>query len=187
MDTGRARLLRNAAASLIVLGVLLVVAVGLPAADAALPATRAVRSGPYPVGAGVTLVPPPGAQVDVTGTRPGGTRGRALFVLGGSVRYAVVAIPFSGTLDEASVALRRRITSQRGYQITGPDRPARTATGVPGRQGGFATAGREGRYIVFVHRGLAVDLTVSGSAPELRRALPALERSIASLDFGDTP
>ncbi len=36
-----------------------------------IPAARAVPPGPYPVGAGVTIVPPPGAGVDATKTRPG--------------------------------------------------------------------------------------------------------------------
>src|SRR5512139_3550308 len=105
MDTGRARLLRNAVAALGVLAVIMLVAVGLPALDQALPSHRQVPPGPYQVSAGVSVVPPPGAALDVTGTRPGTDSGKALFVIGGSVRYALVATPYTGTLEEASVAL----------------------------------------------------------------------------------
>lgn len=185
MDTGRARLLRNAAAALGVLAVILVVSVGLPRLDAALPSHRQVPAGPYSIGAGVSVVPPPGAALDVTATRPGPDSGRVLFVLGGSVRYALVAMPYTGTVQEASTALRRRITSQRGYQITSADEAVHTAAGVAGRQGTYSTSGREGRYVVFLSGGVVVDVTVSGNAPELRRTLPVIERSVASLSFRD--
>ena len=51
--------------------------------------------------AGVTVVPPPGAVLDVTGTRPGDDEGTALFRLG-PVRYAIAVQPFDGTLAMAA-------------------------------------------------------------------------------------
>jgi len=55
-----------------VVAILAGLAFGLPAIDRALPDERPVRSDvPYPIGAGVTVVPPAGATLDVTVTRPG--------------------------------------------------------------------------------------------------------------------
>src|SRR4051794_9729884 len=104
-----ARITRRQLANLLgALGVVVTLAglaFGLPAVDHALPSERAVSStDPYPVGAGVTVVPPPGATVDVTETRPGDDGGTALFRLG-QVRYAIVVRPFTGDLGTAAARL----------------------------------------------------------------------------------
>src|SRR4051812_6026926 len=92
------------------LGVVLALAglaFGLPAVDRSLPAVRPVRhDAAYAVGGGVTVVPPRGAVIDVTGTRPGDDEGSVLFRLG-SVRYSIVVRPFDGSVDVAAMRLRR--------------------------------------------------------------------------------
>lgn len=185
MATARHRLAHNLLASLAILGAVAAIAVGLPALDRALPADRPVRAGvPYPVGAGVTVVPPPAAMLDVTKTRPGPDGGTALFVLD-TIRYAIVVGPFSGTLDAAAERLRRKIAENRGYQITGAERPVTTAQGVHGRQGGYTAPGRAGRYAVFVVDELAIEVTVSGAAPGYDRAFDQIAHSVKSAASGE--
>src|SRR5256885_7944708 len=154
-------------------------AVGLPAVNAALPAARPVPvDQPYPLGSGVTVVPPPGARLDVTTSVPG----RTLFVLGG-VRYLLVVEPFDGTLDEAAAQVRQKITANRGYQVTGPEAVTATRHGVVGRLGGYSSPGRDGRYAGFLARGLAVQVTIAGADLEPRPALSPLTTSVSSLEF----
>src|SRR5947207_8286645 len=129
---------RNLAWSLGILVVLGSLAVGLPAVNAALPADRPVPvERAYPIGSGVTVLPPPAARLDVTTSLPG----RTLFLLGG-VRYLLVVAPFDGTLDDAVAQLRNKIMANRGYQVTGPEAAVVTAGGVPGKQGGYTSPGR---------------------------------------------
>src|SRR2546421_9680113 len=153
-------------------------AVGLPAVNAALPAARPVPvDQPYPLGSGVTVVPPPGARLDVTTSVPG----RTLFVLGG-VRYMLVVEPFGGTLDEAAAQVRQKIAANRGYQVTGPEAGTATRRGVVGRLGGYSSPGRDGRYAVFLARGLAGQGTIAGAGLELRPALSTVTTSVASIE-----
>ncbi|MEV0732854.1 hypothetical protein [Polymorphospora sp. NPDC050346] len=175
------RLLRNLAGSLGILGALGIVTVGLPAIDRAIPAIRPVAAGvPYPVGAGVTVVPPPGAMVDVTQTRPSGERGTVLFLIG-PVRYAIVVTPFDGDLAAAAARLERKITEVRGYQITGTQLGVSTAAGLHGIQGGYMAPGRGGRYAVFLTGGLSIEVTVAGSHPEFGGLAAAVEASTRSI------
>ena len=156
-------------------------AFGLPAVDRSLPADRAIPAGrPYVIGAGVTVVPPPGAVLDVTGTRPGDREGRVLFRIG-PVRYAIAVRPFDGTLDMAAARLRQRITGTPGYQVTGGQLAIATGSGVTGLQGGYTAPGRGGRYAVFVADSRTVEVTVSGSEMDLGRTLPAIEASTRTL------
>jgi hypothetical protein len=172
------RFARNLAGSLAILATIGGIAYGLPAVDRALPSDRPVAAGePYTVGAGVTVVPPPHSMIDVTKTRPGADRGTALFLLD-SVRYVIVVVPFTGTLDEAAARLRRKITGSAGYQVAGNERPVTTAQGLVGRHGAYAAPGRAGRYAVFVVDGLAVEVTVSGSGARFDSAIASV-RSIA--------
>lgn len=156
-------------------------AFGLPATDRSLPADRPVRSDePYRIGADVTVVPPAGAVLDVTGTRPGDRQGTALFRLG-PVRYAITVQPFDGTLDMAADRLRRRITGTPGYQVTGGQLAIATGSGITGLQGGYTAPGRGGRYAVFVAGNRTVEVTVSGSEMDLGRTLPSIESSTRTL------
>src|SRR2546430_2911439 len=110
------RELRNLAESAAVLAVLALLAFGLPSVNAAIPAAQAVATDrPYPLGDGVTVRPPDGAQLDVT--RSG--RGSTLLLLGGA-RYLLAVAPFTGRLEDAAAQLRQKITANRGYQVTGP-------------------------------------------------------------------
>lgn len=183
MGHGRHRLLRNLLGSLAILAVIAGIYLGLPAADRAISAAHTIPAGPYQVAAGVSVVPPRGATVNVTRTEPGLRGGSALFLIGG-LQYAVVVTPFDGTLAQAAVRLREKITAVPGYQIADGESGITTSAGVRGRQGMYVTPGREGRYAVFLEGGLAVELTVAGGVNDLRRHLDAVEASIRSLVFG---
>jgi hypothetical protein len=180
MSVALRRQLVNLAAALTMIGTLGGLAFGLPAVDRALPAERPAPTGPYPIGAGVTVVPPAGAAVDVTRTRPGAHGGAALFVIG-PVRYAVVVEPGGGSLDGAADRLRHKLAANPGYRLAGTDTPAVTSSGVAGRQGSYTSPGRDGRWTVFDAGGLAIEVTVSGAADDLARALPAVDASTRSL------
>jgi hypothetical protein len=183
MGYGRRRLFRNLWGTVIVAAAIAAIGLGLPAINAVVPAVRAVAAGkPYLVGGGVTVLPPPGANLDATRTRPGATTGEVLFDIG-SVRYAVVATPFTGTLGEAALHLRSTITAKPGYQVTGPESPIRTRSGVTGKQGMYSSSGRDGRYAVFVSHGMAVQVTLAGSDIDLQHQLPEIESSVRSIRF----
>lgn len=177
-------MLRNAAGSVTVLGVILVIALGLPGINAKIPGDRALGQEPYEVGAGVTVVPPPGAHLDVTRTRPGDDRGTALFTVDG-VRLVVVVDRFDGTLDEATQRLRRKITQTTGYQVTDTEHPVVTTQGVAGVQGTYTSPDRRGGYAVVVADGIAVELTVSGPELQITRVVDAVGDSITSVRFRD--
>ena len=156
-------------------------AFGLPAIDRSLPDTRPVRADePYVIGAGVTVVPPTGATLDVTVTRPGGSTGTALFRLG-SVQYQIAVRPFDGDLRAAGERLRHRITATSGYQVTGGQLRVVTAGGLDGLQGGYTAPGRSGRYVVFVADGRTIEVTISGADLDLGRSLPQIEASTRTL------
>src|SRR5262249_41971382 len=159
------------------------IGLGLPAVNRAIPAAHAIPAGRYQVAAGVSVVPPRGSAVDVTRTLPGEHEGSVLFLVG-TLQYAIVVTPFTGTLREAADRLRSKITSVAGYQIADGESALTTDDGIAGRQGIYVTPGRDGRYAVFLDGGLAVELTVAGGIVDLRRRLGAVEASIRSLAFG---
>ena len=181
------RQVTNSLGALGVVATLAGLAFGLPAVDRSLPAERAVRADePYPVGAGVTVLPPAGATVDVTGTRPGDDEGTVLFRLG-QVRYAIAVRPFRGDLAAAADRLRERITGTAGYQVTGTQFAVHTADGLSGLQGGYTAPGRGGRYVVFVANGHTIEVTISGNDLDLGRTLPQIERSTRTLRHDGQP
>ena len=181
------RQLSNLLGSLGVVASLGGLAFGLPALDRALPSQRPVSADqPYPIGAGVTVVPPVGATVDLTGTRPGDVQGNALFRFG-PVLYAIEVRPFGGNLPEADERLRQRITGTSGYQVTGAQLPVETAGGLPGLQGGYTAPGRSCRYVVFVIDGLTIEVTISGADLDLGRSLPQIEASTRTLRHDGEP
>ncbi len=181
MRVARGRLLQNAAASLCILLVLVAIAVGLPAIDRTLPAERAVPPHlPSEVGGGVTVVPPAGAVLDVTRTRPTSRQGTALFVLG-RVRYVIVVAPFDGDLDGAVDRLRRKVTNADGQLDAGL--PALTGTGLSGREGVYMTPDRAGRYAVFLAPDVSIEVTVSGTETELEDVEPVIEASIQTITY----
>ena len=173
----------NLLGALCLVAVLAGLAFGLPALDGALPADQPVRTDePYQVGGGMTVVPPPGARVDVTETRPTDNAGRALFKLG-PVRYLITVEPFEGDLPAAAQRLRERITGTVGYQVTGTELTVATANGMSGLQGGYTAPGRGGRYAVFVAHGHTIEVTVSGADLDLGRTLPAIDESTRTLRY----
>jgi hypothetical protein len=181
------RQLMNLLGAVGVVAVLAALAFGLPAVDRALPSQRPVRPGqPYPVGAGVTVVPPPAATVDLSRTRPGDLEGMALFRLG-PVRYTIAVRPFSGDLTMAAGRLRQRITGTSGYQVTGAQSTVRTADGLDGLQGGYTAPGRGGRYAVFVADGLTIEIMVGGTDLDLAQHLPEIEASTRTLRHDPGP
>lgn len=181
MRVVRGRLRKNAAASLWILVVLAAIAVGLPAIDRALPAERAVPPHlPYEVGGGVTVVPPPGAMLDVTRTRPTARQGTVLFVLG-RVRYVIVVASFDGDLDSAVDRLRRKVTGAGGQLDAGL--PALTGTGLAGREGAYTTPDRAGRYAVFLAPDLSIEVTVSGTETELEQTQSVIDASIETIAY----
>jgi hypothetical protein len=156
-------------------------AFGLPAIDRALPSERPVRADePYDVGGGVTVLPPTGATLDLTGTRPGDDQGMVLFRLG-PVSYSISVQPFTGTLANAADRLRHRIIGTPGYQVTGSQLVVDTTDGISGLQGGYTAPGRGGRYTVFVTGGRTIEVTVSGAELDLGRSLPAIDESTRTL------
>ncbi|UQU64824.1 hypothetical protein COUCH_00150 [Couchioplanes caeruleus] len=162
-------------------------AFGLPALNHALPAERSVPvDRPYEMGGGVTVMPPPGARVDVTETRPAETSGTVLFRLG-PVRYFISVQPFNGDLPAAVARLRQRITGTSGYQVTGTELTVATAGGLAGLQGGYSGPGRGGRYAVFVADGHTIEVTVSGADLDLGRTLPAIDASTRTLRSAPEP
>ncbi|BCB80768.1 hypothetical protein GCM10022251_00930 [Phytohabitans flavus] len=181
MRVARVRLLQNAAASLCILLVLVAIAVGLPAIDRSLPAEQAVPPHePYEVGAGVTVVPPAGAALDVTRTRPTARQGTALFVLG-RVRYVIVVAPFDGELEGAVDRLRRKVINADGQLDAGL--PALTGTGLVGHEGAYTTPDRAGRYAVFLAPDVSIEVTVSGTETELAETEQVIEASIATITY----
>jgi hypothetical protein len=184
MGSAQAVSLRNAWGSLAVLAAVAVIAFGLPLIDRALPSARALAVGrPYEVGAHVTVVPPGGASVDVTGTRPGADRGTALFLIGG-VRLVVVVSPYTGTLTAAATRLGAKITHSTGFQVAQAGQQIRSAQGVAGLRGGYSSPGRLGEYAVFVSGNRSVELTASGQQGELRSQEAAVTASVQSVQFG---
>ena len=58
--------------------------------------------------------------------------------------------------------------------MTGSETTTATRQGVPGRQGGYTSPGRDGRYAVFLAAGTDVQITIAGADLELRSALPVV-------------
>jgi hypothetical protein len=180
------RQLTNSLGALGVVVTLAGLAFGLPALDRSLPSQRPVPSDrPYPIGAGVTVIPPPGSTVDLTGTRPGTSTGKAVFRLG-PVQYEIDVRPFDGDLMVAAARLRKRITGTPGYQVTGAQLQVTTADGLNGLQGSYTAPGRGGRYAVYVDGGLTIEITISGADLDLDRSLPLIEASAKTLRYDGT-
>lgn len=177
---------KNLLGSLALVAALAALAFGLPAVDRAFSAERSLQAGvPVDVGAGVTVVPPTGATLDVTGTRPGDSTGSALFRLG-AVQYRIAVRAFDGDLATAAARLRQRIIGNPGYQVTGAQLAVDTAGGLAGLQGGYTAPGRGGRYAVFVGDGLTIEVTISGNDLDLGHMLPQIEASTRTLRIDGT-
>jgi hypothetical protein len=171
----------NALCSLGILAVVAAIAIGLPALDRALPRERAVAPGvPYAVTDTVSVVPPAGARLDVGETRPGGSSGYAVFVIG-RVRFAVLVSHENVTLPEAADRLRTRLQDSLRATTTADDQPLTGGTG-PALAGRFKTGAGGGWYAVrVIDPATVVDVTASGPPGELADRLPAIEASAAGI------
>jgi hypothetical protein len=178
MGVPRAGLRRNAQCSLGILAVVVAIALGLPALDRALPAERPLSPGvAYPVTDAVTVVPPAGARLDVSQTRPGRDSGHAVFLLG-EVRFAILVSPDRLTLAAAADRLRTRLRDGLGASAIGAEGPT-PAGALTGR---FSAGADRGWYAVRVFGDTTVvDATASGPPGELARRLPAIEAAAASI------
>ncbi|HLT10939.1 MAG TPA: hypothetical protein VK028_09050 [Micromonosporaceae bacterium] len=179
----RVGLAREAVGSLAIAGVLALFAFVLPAVDRQIPSERPVPPAmPYAVGGSVTVVPPAGASVELTQTRPGAERGSALFLVG-DLRLAVVVGPFRGGLAEAEERLRRRIEST-GSTPGAAGQEVRTEQGVVGRHGTYTSPGRHGEYAVFLRDSEMVQATASGPADAYPTLAPRVREWLRSITFG---
>ena len=184
MGSAQAGFARNAWGSLAVMAAVAVIAFGLPLIDRALPAARDLAQGhPYTVGGNVTVEPPGGSRVDVTGTRPGLDRGTALFLDAG-VRLVVVVSPYRDSLPAAANRLAAKITHSTGFQVARAGQPIRSVQGVSGLRGGYSSPGRLGEYAVYVSGNRSVELTASGPETDLRAQAAALNAAVRSVRFG---
>jgi hypothetical protein len=173
---------RNAVGSLGILAVVAGIAIGLPALDRALPGARATASGTaYPVSDAVTIVPPSGARLDLSQTRPGHDSGYVVFLVG-RVRVAVVTSHERLSLDDAATRLRTRLRDSLGASPTADRYPLAGVAADLALAGRFRAGPDDGWYAVRI-LGLTtvVDATASGPPDELTERLPAIEASVASI------
>jgi hypothetical protein len=183
MGVAQAGLRLNAWCSLGILAVIGAIGVGLPAVDRAVPSLLALTPGaPYRVADRVTVVPPPGARLDLRETRPGQEAGRALFHVGG-VRYAVVVTTDRIDVGTAATRLVTRLRDSAGARPVDGE-----ATLPPGlapettRVGRFRTGATDGWYAVRVlGPRTVVDVTATGAPGDLAGRLPDILASTASI------
>jgi hypothetical protein len=174
--------------SVTVLAAIAAIGLAMPAFDRGLPASRTPASRtataglPYPVSAGVSVVPPAQSTLDLPGTRPGMTQGTASFLIG-PVRYLVVVSPYAGTVDRAAHGMRDSIISSPGYQVTGRECYFVTNSGLTGRWGRFGAWGWSGVYAVFVVNGLRIEVTASGTDARLNLELDGIQASMRTLAY----
>jgi len=83
--------------------------------------------------------------------------------------------------------LRTKIQSMRGYQVTGPNSPVVTSSGLSGLGSEFTAPGRSGRFIAFVVPGRVVEVTVNVSETDFQQALLPIDASIASIFWTGGP
>jgi len=183
MGVAQAGLRLNAWCSLGILAVIGVIGVGLPAVDRAVPSLLALTPGaPYRVADRVTVVPPPGARVDLRETRPGRDTGRALFLVGG-VRYAVVVTTDRIDVAAAATRLVTRLRDNTGARpVGGDDTLPAGLTPETTRVGRFRTGAADGWYAVrLLGSRTVVDVTATGAPGDLAGRLPAIRASTASI------
>jgi hypothetical protein len=192
MGVPQAGLRRNALASLGILAVVAAIALGLPALDRALPRERALPTGAaYPVTDTVTVIPPAGARLDASQTRPGRDSGHAVFLVG-RVRFAILVSPDRLTLAAAADRLRTRLRDGLGASQTGDEGPLAGVKAAGARTGRFHAGADRGWYAVRVFGSTTagsttagsttvVDATATGPPAELADRLPAIKASVASI------
>jgi len=174
-------LVRNLLGGAAVLAVILGIAFVLPAIDRAVPAGRGVPALRHTIADGISVVPPTGALI-AKRTRAGPASGSIMFLIG-PARYVISVEPFDGDAAKASQRLRTKIQNMRGYQVTGPESPVVTDSGLSGLGSDFTAPGRSGRYVAFVVPGRAVEVTVNVSETDFEQACLPIDASIASISW----
>jgi hypothetical protein len=182
-STLRGPFARNLLGCVAVLACLALILVGSYALNRALPPQRPVPTDqPMALGAlPVTVVPPPGAQLDATQTRP--DQDTVQFLVGG-VEYWLRASEYAGSLPELADRARRTREAERGFVSMEPDRDVSTRQGTPGRRAGFVLATATGHSAVFVADGIAVWVDVRGTSPDVAAHTAGIEASVATLTIG---
>ncbi|HEX6686496.1 MAG TPA: hypothetical protein VF062_27235 [Candidatus Limnocylindrales bacterium] len=170
---------RNLLGGAAVLATIMAVVFGLPAIDRAVPADRAAPAQRHTIADGISVVPPTGALI-AKRTRIGPETGSILFLIG-PARYVISVEPFTGDLPEAASRLRTKIQSMRGYQVTSPETPMVTDSGLHGLGSSFTAPGRSGRYLAFVVPGRTVEVTINVSETDFQQGLVPIDESIASI------
>jgi len=172
---------RNLLGGAAVLAVILGVAFVLPAIERAVPADRDAQAQRLTIADGISVVSPSDAFIGQR-TRAGPTTGSILFLVG-HARYVISVEPFEGDVVKASQRLRTKIQSMRGYQVTNPESPVVTNSGLSGLGSQFTAPGSSGRYVAFVVPGRAVEVTVNVSENDFQHALMPIDSSIASISW----
>jgi hypothetical protein len=182
-STLRGPLGRHLLGCVAVLACLALILFGPYALNRALPTERAVPADrPMALGAlPVTVVPPPGARLDSTQTRP--REDTVQFVVGG-VEYWLRASEYTGSLPELADRARRTRSAEPGFVSMEPDRAATTRQGTAGRQAGYVLATASGHSAVFLADGIAVWVDVRGTPDALARHTSDIEASVATLTIG---
>ena len=179
----RGTVVRNLLGCLAVLACLALILYGPYAVNRALPAQRPVPTDqPMALGAlPVTVVPPPGALLDATQTRP---RDDTVQFQVGDVEYWLRATKYTGSLPELADRARQTRAAEKGFVSMEPDRAATTRQGTPGRQAGFVLATATGHSAVFVGDGIAVWVDVRGTPLAMAEHTADIEASVATLTIG---
>lgn len=171
---------RNLLGGAAILAAILGVAVVLPAIDRAVPADKDAAQR-LTIANGITVVPPTGAMIGQR-TRAGPTTGSILFLVG-QAHYVVSVEPFEGDAAEAAQRLRAKIQDMPGYQVTNPESPVVTSSGLSGMGSQFTAPGHSGRYAAFVVPGRAIEVTVNVSENDFQHALLPIDSSITSISW----
>lgn len=168
---------RNLVGGASVLATMLTVGFGLPALDRAVPVGHDPGQRHH-VTPDVSVIPPVGALI--ARQSRSGEQGSILFLVG-PARYVVAASPNDRDLTSAASRLRTKIQGMRGYQVTSPEYPVSTDSGLQGLGGTFTAPGRNGRYVAFVAPQRVIEVTVTGSDSDFAQALIRIDDSIASI------
>ncbi|GLZ77150.1 hypothetical protein Afil01_19570 [Actinorhabdospora filicis] len=168
--------------SLAVLGVVLAIALGLPALNLMIPGIEDVGGARVELGHGVWFTAPENTSRDVGHDRPNTVQ---LTVDDALVTATTRA--YQRSAQDFAEAVREELKSRPGLQLTGSERSFATAAGVPGVRLEFHSPSQEGYLLILVHNGIAVDVTVSGNGrrgPE-DGTYARLDDALATLTFDE--
>ncbi len=155
---------RNAGYGLLVIGGLIAMVVFPGLVSAALPAVGPpLRTARLDIGYGVTIEPPPGARLDLAGSRPGA--GDVLMLAEG-MRLKLTAQQFRGPVGRYLAHVRRKLRRDESLRPVGPREVIRTSGGVVGERGSLipetgSGAGEAGCYAVLTADGVGLLVLVT--------------------------